>query len=208
MLAMLSQIALPLGLFGLLASAIPQPQSAGPNENTVQCPFNATKGPNVLIASVKYVGFSPPSCTNVTTLTFSRLPSNQTEINAWAYGYNWCSHSNKVSSGTNICSDTSTDRSVEFLHLPLTNKFGAIDWDCYANVDIKFNGCVYDEDAGTTDYSEVTATFTAKDGSSSFTYPCYDDREYHGCVYDGQLSPPSETDYTAFLSVSYETVTT
>jgi hypothetical protein len=27
-------------------------------------------------------------------------------------------------------------------------------------------------------------------------------------VYDGQLSPPSETDYTAFLSVSYETVTT
>ncbi|KAI5357801.1 hypothetical protein Slin15195_G036710 [Septoria linicola] len=163
------------GLFSVLASA-----QGGPSENSVSCPFNNTLGPNVMIAAVK-------------------LPDNTSEINAWVFGYNWCSKSNKISSGGDICSDNGVNRTVEFMHIPLSNKFGTFDWDCYANVDINFHGCQRDVN-DEWDYSNVTASIAAKDGGAKYEYQCVDDREHHACVYNGQLATPSEVSYTAFMS--------
>lgn len=82
-----------------------------------------------------------------------RLPDGGTEVDAWLYGYNWCSHSNFVSDTGDICSDTGTDRTVEFMHAPFTNKFGAFDPICYANIDIQLFGCEPAEDGQGYDYS-------------------------------------------------------
>ncbi|KXT01728.1 hypothetical protein AC578_2751 [Pseudocercospora eumusae] len=157
----------------------------GPGPNSKSCAFNSTLGPNIMVGTVK-------------------LPDNSTEINAWVYGYNWCSHSNFVSKSADICKATSapTD-AVEFMRIPLTDNMGDFDWDCYANVDIRFHGCNNSSvDSGGTveDVGEITACITAKDGSSSYEYQCVDDRECHSCVYNGQIKPASEVELIAFMS--------
>lgn len=135
-----------------------------------------------------------------------RLPDDSIEINAWVYGYNWCSHSNFVSQSADICKETSapTD-AVEFMRIPLTDKMGHFDWDCYANVDIRFHGCnnsSADSAGSVVGVGEITACITAQDGSSTYEYQCADDRECHSCVYNGQIKPASEVELTAFMSVS------
>lgn len=89
------------------------------------------------------------------------------------------------------------------MRIPLTDKFGHFDWDCYANVDIRFRGCdVSGSGKGLTDnVRNVTACITSQDGKSTYEYQCVDDVEYHACVYNGQLKPASEVEYTAFMSV-------
>ncbi|KAK4617669.1 Ecp21-1 [Fulvia fulva] len=157
-----------------VAQGAAQPESELINGNRKVCAFDETLGPSLLVASVK-------------------VPSQESEINAWAYGINWCTSSNLVSKGKNFC----TGRGVEYLHVPLTDKFGAQDdRDCYANFKVEFVGC---PDEGN-DYTNVTAKFTSTSDGSSFEYQCVSDRELHGCVYNGQLQPPSEASYTAFLT--------
>lgn len=186
-----------IGLLSLAASALPQ----GTEENVdpVSCPFNGTIGPNILLASVECV-----QCflqLNQEPNTNYRVPDseNTTEIGAWIFGRNWCSNYNKITSGTNVCVERQPDQTLEFVRIPLSDKFGNFDTGCYANVDIAFSGCDYDRAAGKTNYRDVVATVTSKDGLSEYTYQCVDSREHRGCLYDGQLATPSETEFTAFL---------
>lgn len=131
----------------------------------------------------------------------NRVPDseNTTEIGAWVFGINWCSNYNKITSGTNICAPRAADSSLEFVRVPLSDKFGSFSESCYANVDISFSGCNYDQASGKTNYRNVVANVTSKDGASSYEYQCTDTREHRGCVYDAQLATPSETEFTAFL---------
>ncbi|KAK4499508.1 hypothetical protein PRZ48_010023 [Zasmidium cellare] len=125
-----------IGLLGVNVAA----QGLG---QTAICPFDGNRGPNILLAVVQ-------------------LPDGGTEIDAWLYGYNWCSHSNFVSSTGDICSDTgSNDNRVEFMHAPFTNKFGAFDPICYANIDIQFFGCEPGQNGGF-NYDNVVAWITSK----------------------------------------------
>ncbi|KXT09978.1 hypothetical protein AC579_9365 [Pseudocercospora musae] len=160
-------------------------KAVGPGPDSKSCAFNSTFGPNIMVGIV-------------------RLPDNSTEINAWLYGYNWCSHSNFVSRSADICKETSapTD-AVELMRIPLTDKMGNIDWDCYANVDIRFHGCKNssaDRGGILRGVGGITARITAQDGSSSYEYQCIHDRECHSCVYNGQIKPASEVELTAFMS--------
>ncbi|EME80905.1 uncharacterized protein MYCFIDRAFT_176262 [Pseudocercospora fijiensis CIRAD86] len=183
--------------------------SIGPGPDSKSCAFNSTFGPNIMVGTVKYVPSESAKRVrgNDNADAYVRLPDNSTEINAWIYGYNWCSHSNLVSKSTDICKETSApNEAVEFMRIPLTDEMAQFDWDCYANVDIRFHGCGDNSsaDSGSIvgDVGGITASITAKDGSSSHEYQCVDDRECHSCVYNAQIKPASEVELKAFMSAN------
>ena len=139
-------------------------------------------------------------------LTFvRRVPSDppRTELIAWIWGYNWCSKANKISDTPDIC-NPSTNRAVEFKHIPFTDKFGAIDWSCYANVNIYFYGCGYNPD-GTVNYDNVRANFVSQAEGGMFPqqqqdYDCTYDTENRACPYNPGYG--MQTEFEGFMSVS------
>ena len=72
-------------------------------------------------------------------IELNSTPDGGAEIDAWIYGYNWCSHSNFVSRTGDICGE-SAKRPVEFLHVPLTDKFGAFEAHGLAHLCVKARG--------------------------------------------------------------------
>lgn len=66
-----------------------------------------------------------------------------------------------MSSTGDICADTGGADTVEFMHAPFTNKFGAFDPICYANIEIQLYGCEPGEDGGQ-NYDNVVAWITSK----------------------------------------------
>ena len=62
-----------------------------------------------------------------------------------------------------ICVDRQPDETLEFLRIPLSDKFGNFDDNCYANVEISFSGCDYDQAAGQTNNRNTVATVKSKD---------------------------------------------
>ncbi|EME80824.1 uncharacterized protein MYCFIDRAFT_85220 [Pseudocercospora fijiensis CIRAD86] len=173
-----------LSLLGLSAVVSASPTDPPATPDPVICPFDGTVGPNLLLANVT-------------------LPDGHFEINAWIYGLNWCSHANLISKANNDICDlppTGQGTAFEYLHAPLFTKFGRPVPGCYANFDVLFEKCSITETGSRTDYGGVVATFKSKDGKSRYTYQCVQDSEYHGCVYDGQVSPVSEAKYEAFLT--------
>jgi hypothetical protein len=117
------------GLFALTCSAFPAdapPQDPG----KTPAPFNSTIGPNILVAVVKCV--LGRSLWHARCLLqwdanfFCRTPDGRSEIDGWCFGYNWCSTSQKISSGKNICESGENKAGIEYLHVPLTDKFGDI----------------------------------------------------------------------------------
>ncbi|KAF2763763.1 hypothetical protein EJ03DRAFT_340273 [Teratosphaeria nubilosa] len=164
-------------------AAVPDPDVEGKKPAEKPCPFDQeTLGPNLLLAVVV-------------------VPDGRKEIGAWTFGRGWCSNYNKITSGKDIC-----DRSpVEFVHVPLSDKFGDIpsfnNQTCYNNVKVTFENCDKDGKTGEIDYPEVKAHFESTlDGDySSVVYECKPTREMRACVYNpGRAS--SDVSYTAFLA--------
>lgn len=85
------------------------------------------------------------------------------EIDAWSFGDNWCSNANSMSDTQDICS---LQDGREFMHVPLTDKFGALDTQCYANFKVWFSGCSYNDD-GSMNYDDVVAIMEASHTKSA-----------------------------------------
>ncbi|CAK3937902.1 Hypothetical predicted protein [Lecanosticta acicola] len=178
--------ALVTGLLSLAVTSLAKPAAdpvPGFTSTSKECQMTPDYGPTLLCATVK-VPSTPP----------------RTEFICWQYGENWCTYANKISDTPDIC-NPSTNRAAEFKTVPFSDRYGVVDFSCYANFNVYFSGCENNAD-GTVNYDNLRANFVSQSQGSQFPgthvdYDCTYVTENRACPYDAGYG--TQTEWEALL---------